>query len=172
MTKAALIGAAVGTAGLVTAAKLSKKPIGCKGSIAHIMSNDKLDGKAKARTFAQIAGQTAKDTVTIAGVTAGAAGAAAVASKSAKFTNFLKNAKSKAGEALSNVSIKGKDLKSTIKETGLYKKISALPKPAKAAVAVGSAVLGALGSIWMLKSAGDAGYIEGQNERPNLVVKY
>ena len=61
MNKGLLIGAlAGGISGLATTtliAKKAKKPIGCKGSFAHIMSNDKLDEQAKKDTFKQIGKQ-------------------------------------------------------------------------------------------------------------------
>ena len=163
--------AAIAAGAIGAASKLTDNPIGCKGSLAHIATNEKLDAKDKVKTVAQITGQQLKDTVTIAGVTSVAGGAAAVAAKSSnKFVDYLKNVKHQAGEALSNITIKGKDLKSTIKDSNLYKKIDSLPKPAKAAIMVGSAVLATMSSFGKLKSAGDAGYIEAKNEKEIVKV--
>ncbi len=160
-----LAGGAVGLGSVALAAKISKKPIGCKGSMAHIMSNDKLDKQAKKDTFKQIGKETLKDTGKIAGATAVLSGAAALATKSTKVSTFLKDAKATIGEGLSKISINNKNLKSMITDSSLYKKANALPKPAKAAIATAAAALALITPFWMLKSASDAGYIEAQNEK-------
>ena len=139
MNKGLLIGAlAGGISGLATTtliAKKAKKPIGCKGSFAHIMSNDKLDEQAKKDTFKQIGKQN------------------------------LKDAKALVGKGLSKVNINNKNLKSMIKDSKIFKKVNALPKPLKAAIATATAALTILVPAWALKSAGDSGYIEAQNEK-------
>ena len=169
MRTALLIGAlAGGISGLTTTtliAKKAKKPIGCKGSFAHIMSNDKLDEQAKKDTFVQIGKQNLKDAGKVAGTTAVLSGAAALATKSSKVSTFLKDAKSFIGEGLSEININDKNLKSMIKDSKIFKKANALPKPLKAAIATATAALAILVPAWALKSAGDAGYIEAQNEK-------
>ena len=52
-----------------------------------------------------------------------------------------------------------------IKDSKIFKKANALPKPLKAAIATATAALAILVPAWALKSAGDAGYIEAQNEK-------
>ena len=164
-------GAAIGVGTLAAGAKLAGKPIGCKGSIAHIASNDKMTAKDKAATYAQIAGSQLKDTVTIAGVTTVAGGSAALAAKhSNKFVDSLKTIKDNAAKTLGQVSINGKNVADTISNSKLYQKVKSLPKPAKAAVMVGSAALATLAPIFGLKAAGDAGYIEGKNEKKTVKV--
>lgn len=153
----------VGTTALI--AKKAKKPIGVNGSTMHILTNDKLDEQAKKDTFKQIGKQALKDTGKAAGITAGLAGAAALATKSTKVSTFLKDAKAFAGEALSRVVVKNKDLKSMIKDTKIFKKVNALPKPLKAAIATATAALAVITPILVLKSEKDCAYIEAQNEK-------
>ncbi len=152
-----------GTAALV--AKKAKKPIGSKGSAMHILTNDKLDEQAKKDTFKQIGKQNLKDAGKIAGATAVLSGAAALATKSTKVSTFLKDTKALFGEGLSEISINNENLKSMIKDTKIFKKVNALPKPLKAAIATATAALTILIPVWALKSARDAGYIEAQNEK-------
>ena len=160
-----LTGGVLGAGATALVAKKAKKPIGCKGSTMHILSNDKLDEQAKKDTFKQIGKQVLKDTGKIAGTTAGLAGIAALATKSTKASAFLKDAKACIGKGLSKVSINNKDLKSMIKDSKIFKKANALPKPLKAAAATAAAALAIIIPAWMAKSAGDAAYIEAQNEK-------
>lgn len=170
-TLAAAVGTATAAGTIAVASKLSGKPIGCKGSIAHIATNDKMDAQDKAKTYTQIAGQQLKDTVTIAGVTSVAGGTAAIAAQSSnKFVENLKSIKNNIADSLSQVSIGGKNLKETISNSDLYKKIKSLPTPAKAAIMVGAATFGVLAPLFSLKAAGDAGYIEGKNEKETIKV--
>lgn len=161
----AIAGTGLGIGSLALASKLSKKPIGCKGSIAHILSNDKLDKQAKVDTFKDIAKENLKDTGKVLGISAGYAGMAALASKSTKFPKILKMFRKFVGDKLSNISYKGNDLKSIIANTTAYKKFNALPRPAKAAIAYGGAALAALSTIFAIKQTSDAGYIEAQHEQ-------
>ena len=143
--------------------KITGKPVGCKGSIAHVLTNDKIENKAAC--FNELNKECAKDTLkltTATGVAAGAGAIATIASPKAK--SFLQSAKTAIGNFLSNVSISGKSLKDIVKNTKVFTKFNSLPAPAKAAVAIGGAVLAAGCALLGISSASKAGYIEAQHE--------
>ena len=76
----------------------------------------------------------------------------------------MKNVRTQVGNALSRVSIDDKNLKELIKNSNLYKNFNALPKPAKAAIATGSAILALILPTAAISSASKLGYIEGKHE--------
>ena len=162
-------GIATGTLPAMISANLimkhSKKPIGTPGSTTHILTNDKFDIHEKGHVKGEIIKENIKNTAKITGIAVGTAGiAAATTNFSKKAAELFQNSISKAGNLLSQVSIKGKDLKTILTNTKAYNKINALPLPAKAAIAASTAVL-TLGGIIASKNAGKkAAYIEGQHE--------
>lgn len=165
----ALAGGVAGTAIGVGSAKIYKKATGksagAPGSIAHIMTNDKLDKHSRATVLKEQAKEGLKDTLKVTGLSAGAAGVAALATaKSPKVSGLLSSAKSSVAGALESISVNGQNLKDMVKNTKVFEKFSALPKPAKAAIAVGATALAGLGTIYTLVSSSKAGYIEGKNE--------
>ena len=167
-----LAGAIGGAAGIGTGligskiySKITGKPAGAPASLAHILTNDKLDKHAKAEVIKEQMADSINYTGKALGVATVAAGATAIATGcSNKIAGYAQKASAKAGELLSNVAVKGKDLKSIIKETGVYQKFSALPTPAKAALAVGAAVLTAGLTVAQTLFSQKAGYIEGKHE--------
>jgi hypothetical protein len=143
--------------------KITGKPVGCQGSVAHIITNDKIEDKFEC--FKEINKEGAKDALkltTVSGLAAGAGALATVASPKAK--SALKSAKTAIGNALSNVSISGKSVKDIIKNTNVFTKFNSLPAPAKAAIAIGGAVLAAGFALFEIMSAAKAGYIEAKHE--------
>lgn len=162
-------GAAVGTALTVGGSKIymngTGKPAGAPGSIAHILTNDKLDKQGKADVLKEQTKESLKDALKVTGLAAGCAGAAALATaKSPKLSGLLSSAKSAVGGALEKVSVNGDNLKDMVKGTKVFEKFSALPKPAKAAIAVGAGALAGLGTIYKAVTQSKAGYIEGKHE--------
>ena len=143
------------------AGKISGKPQGMPGSIAHVLTNDKIENKG-ACYVAQLK-EGAKDTLKLTAATGAAAGVASLAAGfSPKVQAGVKNIISKAGEGLAKVSVNGQSLKDTLKNSPAYGWFKALPSPAKAAVLAGAAVL-SLGAFVALTS-NKPGYIEGQHE--------
>ncbi len=158
--------------------------VGMKGSIAHVLTNDKIEDKGAC--FKELFKETAKDTLTIGGITAGAAGAAAIVTGcSNKASNAFKNIITGVGNALDKIKIDSvskyrgnkfesikevienstsASLKEIVKDSSIYKKIHSLPTPAKAAIAAGAAALALVGSIMSISLASKAGYIEGKHE--------
>ena len=138
--------------------------IGINGSLAHVLTNDNMSTANKSKCLKEISKENLKDTLKITTVAAGAAGIGALASKSNRFVDVLKNVRTQVGNALSRVSIDDKNLKELIKNSNLYKNFNALPKPAKAAIATGSAILALILPTAAISSASKSGYIEGKHE--------
>ena len=137
--------------------------VGMKGSIAHVLTNDKIEDKGAC--FKEMAKEGIKDTLVLSGVTAGTAGAAALATGcSNKAAGAFNQLKTKAGEILSKISVNGENLKDIVKNSSIYKKINTLPTPAKAAIAAGAAAIALVGSIMTISAQSKAGYIEGKHE--------
>lgn len=158
-------GAAVSVGSSKIYSKVTGKPAGLPGSIAHILTNDKLDKQAKSKVVKEQTKEGLKDTLKVTGLAAGCAGAAALATaKSSKVSGLLSSAKSAVGGALEKVSVNGNNLKDMVKGTKVFEKFSALPKPAKAAIAVGAAALAGLGAVYTSLAPSKSGYIEGKNE--------
>ena len=155
----------LGMGPFATAVKFSKKPYACKGTGSHIIHNDKLDEQAKKDAFIQINKKAFKGASKIAVFTAGVAGAAAIAAKTTKGSKFLIVAKGVIGNALANISIKNKSLKSMITDTKLFKQINKLPKPAKAAIGAAAVVFALVAPLWRARMSAEAAYIEAQNEK-------
>lgn len=145
------------------AGKISGKPVGCTSSVAHIITNDKIEDKFEC--FKEINKEGAKDALKLTAATGVAAGAGALATvASPKAKSVLQSAKTAIGNALSNVSISGKSVKDIVKNTKVFGKFNSLPAPAKAAIAVGGAVLATGLTLLGYVSAAKAGYIEAQHE--------
>lgn len=143
--------------------KITGKPAGCIGSVAHIISNDKIENKFAC--FKEMNKEGAKDTIKLAAATGVAAGAGAIATAaSPTVKGAVKNVISKTGKALSNVSVSGKSLKELITSTKAFTKFNALPAPAKAAILAGGAVLATGLALLNNVSAAKAGYIEAKHE--------
>lgn len=160
---AAGIGLGVGGAKLYT--KATGKTAGVPGSLAHIMTNDKLDKQAKGNVLKEQLIEQGKDTLKLGATAAGVGGAAALAyAKSPKAASVLTNAKSKIAEGLSKISVGGKNLKEIVKGTKIFDKFSKLPTPAKVAIAVGAGLVALASPIFLLIQSQKAGYIEGKNE--------
>ena len=141
--------------------KISGKAAGCPGSIAHVLTNDKIENKAAC--YAEQLKEFGKDTVKLTAATGAAAGVASLAAGfSPKVQAGVKNIVVKTGEALSQVSVKGQSLKEVVNNTKACGWFKSLPTPAKAAVLAGAAVL-SLGAFVALTS-NKPGYIEGQHE--------
>jgi len=165
MTLAAAAGVGIGIGGSKAYKKITGKTAGEPASLAHILTNDKLDKKAKKAVIAEQFKESGKDTLKLAGIVATTAGATAIATGcSNKITGIAQKSISKVGNLLSKVSVNGNNLKDMIASTKVYQKISTLPTPAKAAMAVGGAVLALVAPIMTLVSSQKAGYIEGKHE--------
>ena len=135
--------------------------VGMKGSIAHVLTNDKIEDKGAC--FKEMAKESIKDTLVLGSVTAGTAGAAAIATGcSNKAAGAFNQLKTKAGEILNKISINDKNLKDIVKNSKIYNKISA--SPAKAAIAAGAAAITLVGSLMTVSAQSKAGYIEGKHE--------
>ncbi len=169
---------------MIGAARHANKTIGAPASVAHVLTNDKLDSKAK--VIAETEKEGIKDTLTLGGIAVGAGAAASLATGcSKKLTAALHNLKHMVGDKLSQVSISKipanvkfdtiifdnaeqvkytQNLKDIIKNSKIYTKLNALPTPAKAGLAVAAATLALAAPIVALVSAQKAGYIEGQHE--------
>ncbi len=161
------IGVATGISKLHT--KMTGKPSGAPGSLAHIMTNDKLDKKGKASVVAEQLVESSKDTLKLGVAAAGVGGAAALAyAKSPKAANFFSNAKSTIAKGLSKISIDGKNLKEMIKGTKIFDKFNKLPAPAKVAIAAGAALVALVAPLATLVGSQKAGYIEGKHEANTL----
>lgn len=161
------VGIATGLSKLHT--KMTGKPSGAPGSLAHIMTNDKLDKKGKASVVAEQFVESGKDTLKLGVAAAGVGGAAALAyAKSPKAATFLSNAKSTIAKGLSKISIDGQNLKEMIKGTKIFDKFNKLPAPAKVAIAVGAGVIALVAPLATLISSQKAGYIEGKHEANTL----
>lgn len=157
---------AIGLGGSKIYHKATGKPAGAPGSIAHVLTNDKLDSKPA--TLAEMAKESAKDTVTLGRITLGTAAATSlIVGNSNKAATFFNNLINKAGNALSKVTINNNNLKEIIKNLKLYQKINNLPLPAKAAIAAASAVFAIAAPIIALVSSQKQGYIEGKHEVNN-----
>ena len=157
------VGLGVGGAKLYT--KMTGKTAGAPASLAHILTNDKLDKQAKVDVIKEQFIESGKDTLKIGAAAAGVGGAAALAyAKSPKAAQVMTNAKSKIAEGLSQVSFGGKNLTDLIKGTKIFDKISKLPTPAKVAIAVAAGVIALVAPLATLVSSQKAGYIEGKHE--------
>lgn len=145
--------------------KITGKPAGAPASLAHILTNENLTTKGKAKVLIEQGKEFGKDVLTIGGITAGAGVASAVAaSTSTKYANFLQSAKSGVSEFLGKCNFDGKNIKDMIKSTEIYNKYNALPKPAKVAIATATAALAIIAPIAQSVYGQKAGYIEGKNE--------
>lgn len=155
------VGLALGGSKLYT--KATGKPAGAPASLAHIMTNDKLDSKAAVLKEQFIEGT--KDTLKLGGAAVGTAAAASlVTGNSAKVAGFVQKAQTKAGKLLSKVSINNANLKDIVKDTKVFQKFNSLPTPAKAGIAAGIALLAVVTPIFTLVQSQKAGYIEGKHE--------
>lgn len=145
--------------------KVTGKAAGAPASLAHILTNENLTTKGKAKVIIDQAKEFGKDVLTIGGITAGAGvTSAVVASKSTKYANFLQSAKSGVSEFLGKCSFDGQNLKEAIKGTEIFNKYNALPKPAKVAIATAAAALAVIAPLAQGVYCQKAGYIEGKNE--------
>lgn len=168
--------------------------IGMVGSPAHILTNEKIEGKDKLKTIGKVYAEAAKDTLTIGGVAAGTGAAVAAATKfnkgfAAKVAQFAGTAKEATGNILSKigiqktyasgkkgfVSVKGV-VENKLKElannkNSLYSKFKGLPTYAKAGIAAGVAALAVVGNIIGVNSVAKAGKIEGEAEKKDVQPK-
>lgn len=138
--------------------------VGLNGSIAHVLTNEKIENKAGC--IKDITVQSGKDILTLAGTTAAVGAVAAGATKfgGPKVTGLISKAKNHVSGLLDKVSVSGKSLKEVISNTNIYKKFAKLPAPAKAAIAAGTVALALIHPIWSLATAAKAGAIEAQHE--------
>ena len=165
MTLAALTGAGLGLGGAKLYNKVTGKTAGAPASMAHVLTNDKLDKQAKKQVIGEQLKEGLKDTAKLAGITAGVAGTAAlVTGCSNKAGAFANRVISGIGNWCSNVKTYDVTLGETIKDTKLYQKVRTLSTPAKAAIGVAAAFLALATPIAALVSAQKAGYIEGKHE--------
>lgn len=169
MVVASTVGVAIGTGAAVGGSKLytkiTGKPAGMPGSMVHILSNDKLDKKAKEKVILETTKEGYRDTAKLAGAAGLVAGAAAIATGcSNKIAGVVQEAYSGVGTALSNVTVKGNNLKEVVKNTGVFQKFKALPLPAKAAIAAATGLVALVLPIVSVCSAAKAGYIESKHE--------
>ncbi len=161
------VGVGVGASKLYT--KMTGKTAGAPASLAHILTNDKLDKQGKADVIKEQLIESGKDTLKLGATAAGIGGAAALAcAKSSKAAGFFATAKTKIGNMLSKVSVGGKDLKEMVKGTKIFDKFNKLPAPAKVAIAVGAGVVALVAPLATLVSSQKAGYIEGKHEANSL----
>lgn len=161
---------ALGLGGAKLASKITGKPVGVPASPEHILTNDKLDKKAKVNVVKEQLQESAKDTLKVGGIVLGSATAASlVAGNSKKVSGFLQTQKGKVGNLLSKVTVNSKNLKEIIQGNNLYKKLNALPAPSKAAIAAAAATLSIVTPIATIVSARKAGYIEGKQESNTLM---
>lgn len=145
--------------------KVSGKPAGVPGSVAHIVTNEKLDNKAKAEVLKEQFVESTKDTLKLGGAVAGTATAASlITGNSEKAANVFNKIKSKIGDTLAKCSINGKNLKDIVKNTKVFQKFNSLPTPAKAGITAGAALLALAAPVVSMVSAQKAGYIEGKHE--------
>ncbi|MBE7705143.1 MAG: hypothetical protein E7Z90_04940 [Cyanobacteria bacterium SIG29] len=170
MINPAIVGAAAGTGialgGSKVYQKVTGKPAGAPASIAHVLTNDKLDSKAA--TIGEMTKEGVKDLLVLGGGAATVGGAAAIATGcSNKVGQAFAKGISKVGDALSKIAVNGKNLKDLVKSSSIYTKFSALPAPAKAAILAGAGVLALVGPLVTMVSAQKAGYIEGKHEINN-----
>ena len=143
--------------------KVTGKPTGCIGSIAHVATNDKIENKLDC--FKEMNKEALKDNFKLVAATGAAAGAGAIATvASPTVKGAVKNLISKTGKALSNVSVSGKTVKDLIKSTKVFSKFNALPTPAKAAVLAGGAVFATGLALLNNIASAKAGYIEAKHE--------
>ena len=143
--------------------KITGKPAGCIGSIAHVISNDKIENKLAC--FGEMNKEGVKDSFKLVAATGAAAGAGAIATAaSPTVKGAVKNLISKTGKALSNVSVSGKTVKDLIKSTKVFSKFNALPTPAKAAILAGGAVFATGLALLNNIASAKAGYIEAKHE--------
>ena len=133
--------------------------------ICHILTNDKLDLKAKATVLGEQFVESTKDTLKLGATVAGVGGVTALAyAKSPKAASYLNEVKSEIANILSKASFNGKNVKDLIKSTKIFEKISKLPAPAKAAAGTVAVVLSIVTPLFLLVQSQKAGYIEGKNE--------
>lgn len=152
-------------AGSVAIANKAKKTLGAPGSMGHIMTNDKLDRKAKKEVLIEQNVESAKDMLKLAGASVGAAATTSlVVGNSKNVTNVAKNLKNTFAKHIEKFSFNGKNLKEIIKSTGLFKKFNTLSTPAKAGILAGAAVLALGFPLLILISAAKSAYIEAQHE--------
>lgn len=161
VTATVLGGAPAGV--MIGAARHANKTIGAPASLAHVLTNDKLDNKAK--VLAEQTKEGIKDTLTLGGIALGTGAAASLATGcSNKVATAFKGLKGKLSGILGNMNYGGKSVKDMIKNTNVFKKFNSLPAPAKVGLAVGAAALALAAPIVSMVSAQKAGYIEGQHE--------
>ena len=161
--------------------------IGMVGSPAHVLTNEKIEGKNKAKVLGKMLKEDIKDTLTIAGTVAGTGAAVGAAAKynskfAAKIAGFASAGKEAIGKALSKVGIQkvgkgGKNyfvsakgvVENKLKElskdpNSLYSKFKGLPTYAKAGIAAGAAALAVIGNIVTINNVAKKGKIEGEAE--------
>ncbi|MBQ8887075.1 MAG: hypothetical protein IJY61_05170 [Candidatus Gastranaerophilales bacterium] len=159
----AIVGGVLGSSSCIS--KVSGNPVGAPASLAHILTNDKLDMQGKAKVLAEQFTESTKDTLKLGVATAGIGGITALAyAKLPKAAEFLNEAKTGIAEMLSNVSLGNKNLKDIIKSTKIFEKVSKLPAPAKAAAGAAAVALSIVTPLFLLVQSQKAGYIEGKNE--------
>ncbi len=150
--------------------------IGLKGSVSHILTNDKVENKHAC--LKELYKERCKDVLRLSGGAAGVAGAAAATTillpeclpdAASKAANIVNKTKSAIGKQLSQFTFRDQNgnlsnLKEAVKSTKIYTKLSALPAPAKAAIAAGAAALPVIASFLHKASVRREGYIEGKHE--------
>ena len=110
----AIVGGVLGSSACIS--KVSGKPVGAPASLAHILTNDKLDLKAKATVLGEQFVESTKDTLKLGATVAGVGGGTALAyAKSPKAASYLNEVKSEIANILSKASFNGKNVKDLIK---------------------------------------------------------
>ena len=163
LVETAIVGGVLGSSACI--AKVSGKPVGAPASMAHILTNDKLDLKAKGKVLTEQFVESTKDTLKLGVAAAGVGGATALAyAKSPNAASYLNELKTEIANMLSKVSFGNNNLKDIIKSTKIFEKVSKLPAPAKAAAGAAAVVLSVVPPLFLLVQSQKAGYIEGKNE--------
>ena len=139
--------------------------IGAIGSPAHVLTNEKIEGKDKAVVLGKMMKEDIKDTLTLGGIAVGAGAAATVATSfSAKAANAFKQGMNGVLKQLGRVKVDNKSLLAKLKNSSIFKSFNALPTQAKAgiaaAVAAAAIALPFINNIDVAKK----GHIEGKAE--------
>lgn len=162
-----------------------KEPVGCIGSTAHVVSNDKIEDKFE--TISEINKEASKTMGKLGTISLASAGAAGLASKyTKKGSEFAQKSLGKLGSFLDKVNVKSDvikifinpdntakcsrgvvhtSLKEMLSDTKLGQKFVKSSMPTKAAAAAGLGVLLLGLPLAMLSSASKAGYIEAKHEK-------
>ena len=180
------LGSGLSVGGAKIYKKVTGKSAGVAGSPMHILTNDKLDKKAKAAVVKEQLVESGKDTLALGTIVGTSAGAAAIAAGcSSKVQAGLSSLKHAVKKFTDNIVVKygngvidtmhagtnesiDKTLTQVIKNNKLFKKFNNLTTPAKAAIAAGALAMAvALPTISTI-SAAKSGYIEGKHESDAL----